>query len=631
MAQFKINILEQHVEKLVAGLVGLLFLYVLLSFVAGTPNKVEVAGQMVTPGSIDEAVRGTAERVLQTIQDAKHPGVEVPDYTAQLTERIRGPYSQNKLPLIIARAVSFGLPVPVVQGPREAGRVVLAKINAPDKPEATLGRMSGFFPPRRIDYGDELTEAEVQLMELDGPTDRPWVTVAARFDLRAQEKNFSDSDYQTNKWRVLPVEVVLQRQPRLENGEWGAWEEVDEYSEYYMPAPPALIVEDEGPEGFAVPEEQRDQLIKWKEMLEENAIFIGRPPMPDPAYRTRWQPPLQGKLSDLYPDEFSPPKEVTSGAKAPRISPVKQAQKDLEQAQKLFTEDKLAEALALADKVIKNPKLPRRSKYKTQAQELREQILKRQRELEKQEIIKESTGDEATEPPLTEEIFFAHDTSGEPGTIYRYRQRLRVYNEYAMITTRLKNPQDATVVILEGEWSEPSEPVRFPPMQLVYATSARVDKNEARFDIYKWLKGEWVKSNFTTAIGEEIGEIRKVPHSQQKGNMEVDFSTDLVLVDINPTRAFVPVRYDRAGTPQVGEQEETVSAICTTPTGMLKEFILAAAKLDPIKRDIEKEMDEMKKSRKPAAPPETPREDRPPPGGAGGTGGGGGGGGRGRG
>ena len=78
MAKQAVSPIERHVEKGVLGVTALVLLSAVAMFLVRSPNTLEMDGQEVGPGEIDDRVRAKAQTVRASINRFK-PEVEMPE------------------------------------------------------------------------------------------------------------------------------------------------------------------------------------------------------------------------------------------------------------------------------------------------------------------------------------------------------------------------------------------------------------------------------------------------------------------------------------------------------------------------------------------------------------------------
>ena len=627
MAKQNVNIFEVYVDKIALGVMLLLFLWVFYAFLISSPNKTELSGRMVGPAEIDGNVKGKAEDVLQRVRSARVDVAEASDFPGDQAKLAQGPLVQKDFEIasVLPTSVSFGVPVPDVQGPETPGQVTLATLLPPEKPGVTVGRLTTFYPPHAVAIGDSLNEREMLLMEAEGPQERSWVTVAVHFDERDQRDVFLKNNYQTTRFGVTVTDVFLRRQVRLPSGEWSDWEEVDEYAEYFMDPAPALTLLLDDKNRHHISKKQRENLRVWFGNLLEFHSDLIRPPMPYAEYGADWYPPFLEELMGSYPDEDWPdPLVVLPQQGNTKKKPLlKQAKLDLEKARQDKKSGKLGIARLGVEKIINNNKIPSNHRLKEDARTLRNEIeaAVKDREIEDLRRASQDQGDEGADEDLDRpvEIVFAHDLSAEPGGVYRYQVKLQTFNQYATVVERLKDPVDATQVYVESEWSAPSDPVEVPSQQRIFLVSAKTDS--AQFEIYQWHQGRWLKEKFSAKIGEIIGGDRRVQIERKR--TIVKFDTGVRLIGLVKDRPYIPRKKKRDGSFELGEADTSAAAVGQRQDGSTIELIQAAAKTDEERKLIEEAIKlDKRKKRKRAAKAD---KDEPPPSGGRGRGRGGGG------
>ena len=67
------NFIEDHIEKIVFGVVGLLSSFLLYVFVLSSPYSVEYNDKKVGPGDIDKEIEIRAQRLSDTLDRAPKP------------------------------------------------------------------------------------------------------------------------------------------------------------------------------------------------------------------------------------------------------------------------------------------------------------------------------------------------------------------------------------------------------------------------------------------------------------------------------------------------------------------------------------------------------------------------------
>lgn len=132
-----------------------------------------------------------------------------------------------------------------------------------------------------------------------------------------------------------------------------------------------------------------------------------------------------------------------------------------------------------------------------------------------------------------------HDITARPGSTYRYRLAVGLYNPFFGRESRLAEAQQhlAASPIVLSEWTAWSEPVRVTPPQQFFAISGiyndQIDDRSASFEIYSFTQGVHRVVAVTCRPGEPIGEMRTIPAAEPGGaGQEVEFATGAALLDV---------------------------------------------------------------------------------------------------
>lgn len=132
-----------------------------------------------------------------------------------------------------------------------------------------------------------------------------------------------------------------------------------------------------------------------------------------------------------------------------------------------------------------------------------------------------------------------HDISAKPGTTYRYRLAVGLYNPFFGRESRLSESQQdlARSAIVTSEWSAWSEPVRVTLPQQFFAVNGihneQIDERSASFEVFSFTRGVHRVIAVSCRPGEQIGERRTLPSAEPGGQpLEVDFFTGATLLDV---------------------------------------------------------------------------------------------------
>lgn len=236
---------ENHVEKIVLVLAGVISIWLFFTRVIFSPNVVTVQGKTLTPGQIDKYVFDQkAQELSAQMQRAQGGAAKV--YRSRLTEPIdpcdrvianviprplpRGFLGLLESPLDFIDSAAIPKPVPVARAGRTStgGR----KYRLPIIPELTDVavshiRAAAYVPVKEVTVQSAYDAANSE------PNDIDLVTVEARFNTaalyRAFQSSFNGVDVQREEWRdpcladPTFAAVQLQRQELREDGTWSDW------------------------------------------------------------------------------------------------------------------------------------------------------------------------------------------------------------------------------------------------------------------------------------------------------------------------------------------------------------------------------------------------------------------------
>lgn len=225
-----INPIEQHVEKLVLGVVALVFLGVLTLQFLGSPNAVDVgSGRTVPPDRVYLALEQRAQTMLGEMQSAPVlPEVARPELSSRLAAIMSGSGAENAA---VADAVPFGESFSVGTTDSQVLTGPVMDVRLPVPGEVTASSQWGTVDPYFVQAYPQVREA---LLRQEQPFDLASVSAEAVFDgtaLRALLEGADDgrrpipSPWWARGMAVLSVEVERQvRGPG--DAEWGEAEVV---------------------------------------------------------------------------------------------------------------------------------------------------------------------------------------------------------------------------------------------------------------------------------------------------------------------------------------------------------------------------------------------------------------------
>lgn len=609
MAKQLVNPFERHVEKAVLGLAGLALVASIATYVVRTPNRTELGGETVTPGSVDEKIAQKASDAIKRMQNAKAEP-QIPEPLAAKFEESLKPIKAPALPL----AAALRPDVPMVDAGIIGGPAGLVKVNKPAKPVFTKGR--GTFVMQDA-AGNRLV-----------PSD--WVSVSALWNVKEQ-REAQMRDYGSAHSEIVLASPQLQRRMQRPDGTWseGDWQDVDCSPAAKLPREPVIRLVADGKK-ITVDRDTLKDIDRFRADLLQSGMQLDliRPMPPEMAKPTHWVLPIITKYRDvlLQDDEYLYP------AEAPAVEPVDRfgvgGEGGAKAVKRVLTpaeeqSKKLEDARVLLDSAIKNlVKSDATRAYNwalevsvapatTPADKDKAKRLQKEAEQAEKQIVRETAlgtqpkpgggpataqGDKPKREKLPTQQVWAHDaTIGNlvSGATYQYRMRFRMLNVLAGAPNKFEKPENAAVVLVAGEWSDPTDPVTIEPSVEYYVTGEDPKDKEISVDYFRWYLGVWVKPErrMKCGIGQTLSDRQriKVPGIDDPNAVEtaeVEFTADAVVIDVDLDR---PIRERKAGsTPKgvrFGAPANGTAAVLVDSQGHLTERFVLVDKNHPGKKE----------------------------------------------
>lgn len=607
MAKQLVNPLERHVEKAVVGLAAILLLGVIARYLVTTPNQIELGGETVTPRTIDAKVAQKAREALIVIRNAR-PTVEQPEpLVAEFVSWLE-PLKPGKL----AAGPAIGPDVPLIDPPiTRVGQASLVQVVRPAKPGVTYGRSTLI----------------VSTNAGDRHRPRNWATVSAVFDVKTQ-RDLQRHAYGAARSEIIIGPAQLQKRTQRPDGTWSDddWEFADSWPTGPDLGVPTIVVVD-GSDGPAVSADDHKALTQFHTKVKRKAFRrdVLRPMFAPTANGTNWSFPVITSYRDVMnqddellnptdppsknPDDLYGLSGQTSRRAVTRdLTPQEEIAEWLAEAERLIESSKknlvINEAILaqnLAVDVILSSAATARDKaeardLQTRAQQAENDItrdIKRGRTAF--ELRQKSEGRDVKREPLPIQQVWTHDANEGSllsGATYQHRVRFQLFNQFAGEPRKFDNPDHAEQVYLAGEWSEPSDPIRFEATSLYFVTYDERSKERIGVEFFRWFEGVWVKSRREKfGVGDSLRTKQRTqapsPTDPTKAdNALVDFYEELTVVDIDFDR---PLR-ERTGGPRApGASFSRTKLGCAVvfmdPQGNLHERFVALDKADPRRRE----------------------------------------------
>ncbi len=566
------NFLEEHIEKIVLVIVGLACMWLLITRVVISPNKVLYAGEKLGPGKIDIRISDEAEFLKLKLDSKPEP---LPPYI----QRVDAFVDTINLP-IGDIDISLYWPLPIHSSSDVDGKQKyrIPWIGEVEDAAVSYIRAVAYMPTVEIDEENHYD------MTLSMPNDIDFVTVEAKFDFAGLRGRFYDSfageGVEQEEWRdpclANPVfaAVQLQRQELGADGSWGEWQPVPRTKIDFRKKMFESVEEvgDLPPGGIKVRLLQFDDAEVRMALLHPEAYKIA-------SAKEEWFPPSLHKKYVEQQEEMEAEKrrrareeerlereqerENLRGDRRSRTSGTGQSggQYGGRRGDSTRREDRYgAGRVGGRETRTRRDRGDRRGE--TESLSRREELEERAREREARLAELRATSITTTLDDIYRELdeilitgrtnltrirgpllFWAHDDTVEPGKSYRYRIRLGVFNPIA--GTNKFNEQDEDLknqIVLWSEFSEVKEIVKVPGTLYFFPRDV---KNAARIvtvDVARYKLGCWYIKDFAVKPGEDIGKVAEFePVVEKRRSLmmpsvpeTIDYTTGAVLVDVVP-------------------------------------------------------------------------------------------------
>lgn len=505
------EIVEQHLEKLILGVCVLLFVLAVGYWGLTSPRRVQlpgIAGQKKSsPGEVDQQLQDMARTVMRQVQ-AKEPNLPpASDYVDQIERLFRG----VRLPHDVG---AFGTPTPSIsttEGP-EVKRLSLpdltAVMPAPSKPQVKAVRV---LPNRLGDNQTDELVAHVLAVY-------PWQELSDSWKTKVGVSGVP--------YRPAAIGLLVQVQEQLPDGGWGSPREVTGVYEpvldsmgtpYSLPKVPAYDGTNAGylaqlRAAVAEPAWQAYLLqpnywqiwwpgygwVDWRVNLPDNDVskaataFIAQlgGTAPDGTYQSAALPAWAQPDLTLQPFYAS---AASSGGY------------DYEREEEEY--DYAQPRAATLVEQIPAPQMPLVPDILWQFQH-------------------------------ANVLVWLHDDSLQPLKVYRYRLAVKFLNPLLGFDNVVRDPSYAATPWIPTPFSPWSDPVEIPQSTEFFLAGA--SETQGRVTVFTRSTGQQVKERFTVVPGQSIGGVKNIeltnPADQTVGNVPVDFSTGAIAVQFNIIR-----------------------------------------------------------------------------------------------
>jgi len=562
------NFFEEHIEKIVLAIVGLVCIWFLIARVVFSPNCVKYDKKKFGPGDIDNHISKQAEPLKAEVDREPEPRDTYEPNAGKFIAKMNSAISDIDISLYPPQPDNLWeveiQPVYALPWIGEVNEVSVEHIRA-----------VAYVPT------EEINRENVYSKSGSEPNDIDLVTVEARFDVAGLYKRFNEGfagEYVQEEWRdpclAKPVfaAVQLQRQELGADGNWSEWQIVPRIRIDVRRRMLEVIedVEELPPGGIEVRLIQFDKPDVRMELLQPEAYRIA-------SAKEEWFPPSLHKKYVEYQRRVEK-QEKWEAMEAGRQKREEEHEKKLaeqerekerkrQEAEKTRSERNVRgtgygrfgtlAGRTTAKTIKRDTKSDKELSEKRRERMLKEQEKRLARIKEISESISvEDIYDEFDKSLITEKmdfaktrqplVFWAHDDTVEPEKSYRYRIRLGVFNPIAgrnQFSEQDKSQRNK--VILWSDLSDVTETVGIPGRLYFFPVEVQEATNIVRVQVSKYVLGYWYSENFRGRPGEVIGKVVEFELVEAEEKIMVpetiDYSTEAVLVDI------IPVEYWSGG------------------------------------------------------------------------------------
>jgi hypothetical protein len=534
-------ILENHVDKVILGLVSLISMYLLWVYIIGNPYGQEVKGRKLSPSKIDMAVKKDAERLYAQLDKLPDPMRYDKSFLSEYEKLLACSIDD------ISDAVALMTNPSAGDSEAQEARLYTLPIIPPlDGLKVASLRGGAEVPVDPVGPDRQYDEIATEQDDVD------FITISSRLDISALydefQQRFAGPRLKT-AWKdqrlARPVfaRLELQRRVLQESGDWGQWErvqrtQVDAYKNLLEDLPLTL---DESQLGVDALLSQYDRQEVQFDILQPEAYSFT-------ISRLDWMPPefLNDALEIMDKQEKQDSVEKQEQRR-------KSSTNTRERLRPTERRTSRRPARGADDFLGQGDNMERRTRT-TAPKERDVDDVKKDFELE---LLKDSSDIATIREPM---LIWAHDDSAVPGNTYQYRIRIGVFNPIAGRDWFEKEEERENFkdqLVLWSDYSEPTDEVFIPrriyvfPMGVIAEKDSSGDIKGVQVEVAKYQQGRWWDYDFDVIPGEVIGyeveDIQQEDGSQGETNPilsvtgddssgkdleKIDFTSDVMLVGI---------------------------------------------------------------------------------------------------
>lgn len=613
MAKQNVSFIEREIEKIVAGVAGAVLLFVLVTNLVMSPRTAEVGGQSLPPASFYNEVASESEQARERMRAAR-PDPQVDAQTEKEINALLNPSGQAAPLTLPVAAVPPGAPLEDIEGapaPTVFGaKVELAEILPPTQPVLSTGRAAARLPVPYVQQVGVASDGTGRSEELSPTTDVHWVVGAAVFNRKAQRERFVAANYLPDRQDVIVAEVRVERRSQLPNGLWSEPVTVQPYMRERTVGKAVVNLVPDGTD-YALTETDNTYIGEFRQILASNQgqekvlrpVFQSYLADTDPREddRFEWQLPKSLKAEDgteidltdpelgiEFRDDAEKGRSVhlaagagadggyraggrgpgvrpggeSAGGRTGGVAPAVWARDTLKQAKEAIAAGKWTLAQELLQSIVANNDVIEPLKA-----EPRELLRKHRADFERAADLANRAAPGEVREGIGRDIepLWFTDVTVKPGETYQYRTSVVLLNQYAGMARFLKNPMDASKLLVQGQWSPWSQAISVPRTKYLFLTNVPPDGGRVGVELVEWTKGDWEKAQTSLLPGEVAVATR--------GRTVLNYGA--VLVSADPTRPFQRRVDVRKGETFRFASEMTGSAVLVNGQGEVEEHFLA--------------------------------------------------------
>lgn len=560
------SFIQQHIEKAVLAIAGVIALWLLLTKVLITPNVVEYNNRKRTPAEIDQVILKQSETVAENMRGKPKPPRE---YTSRLDDYLNV-FGQ---PITVDAAIWPKVPYSFGDDDYDGRKYSLPGSPVIAKPQVGYIRAAAYLPTEEVTPNTSYQNVEAE------PNDIDLVTVGAELDIALLYKAFYDTfagSIVKAEWRdpclAAPVfaAVQLQRGEKNPDGSWTDWADVARLSIDNQRQMLDIIEKvSDLPRGG-----MRVRLLQYNN---PSVMMNILQPMPFDIASTDddWMPPsLREDFKKRFADQEAAKRreemEERRRERDEKLENMRSNRRDRRESTRTTDTgrdtgrgaggDMMTPGMGGGGSRTTRPRdRSRTDRTRSRDDSERDRLLqerRKQREDEKsldavykkyEEIL---IDDETQLDKLEESLqFWAHDDTVQPGNTYRYRVRLGVFNPIAdSLKLDSASRQAKDQVIIWSDFVETTQ-IDIPQRLYFFAKDIRETANTVSVEVFRYALGYWYGKLYTVESGEAIGrfdepEKQKIEDDKQERRISiedknyipdiVDFRTMAMMVDTVP-------------------------------------------------------------------------------------------------